>query len=45
VGNDLFDVYVPQVAEPVTQLAFLRDESGTIQYMSFTLHALMRVQE
>ena len=45
VGTDLFDVYVPQVAEPVTQLAFLRDESGAIQYMSFTLHALMRVDE
>ncbi|MCA1480831.1 hypothetical protein, partial [Bradyrhizobium sp. NBAIM08] len=44
VGTDLFDVYVPQVAEPVTQLAFLRDESGTIQYMSFTLHALKRVE-
>ena len=45
VGTDLFDVYVPQVAQPVTQLAFLRDESGTIQSMSFTLHALMRVDE
>jgi CubicO group peptidase (beta-lactamase class C family) len=45
VATDLFDLYVPEVAEPVTRLAFLRDGSGAIQYMSFTLHALMRVEE
>jgi hypothetical protein len=43
VGNDLFDLYVPEMAEPVTQLAFLRDDTGTIQYMSFTMHALIKV--
>jgi CubicO group peptidase (beta-lactamase class C family) len=45
VGTDLFDLYVPDLAEPVTQLAFVRDESGAIHYMSFTMHALMRVTE
>ena len=42
VDKDLFDVYVPELAEPVTQMAFLRDDAGAIQYMSFTLHALLR---
>jgi CubicO group peptidase (beta-lactamase class C family) len=42
LGNDLFAVYVPEVAEPITQLAFLRDENGAIQYLSFTLHALVK---
>lgn len=45
VGGDRFDGYVPEVAEPVTQLAFLRDDMGAVQYMSFTLHALMKVRE
>jgi CubicO group peptidase (beta-lactamase class C family) len=45
VAPDLFDLYVPQVAEPVTRLAFMRDASGEIAYMSFSLHALMRIEE
>jgi CubicO group peptidase (beta-lactamase class C family) len=44
VGNDLFDLYVPEMAKPVTQLAFLRDDSGEIQYMSFAMHALMKIE-
>jgi CubicO group peptidase (beta-lactamase class C family) len=44
VGPDLFDLYVPQTVEPVTRLAFMRDASGAIAYMSFSLHALMRVE-
>jgi len=44
LGNDVFDLYAPQVAEPVARLAFMRDATGVIQYMSFTMHALMRAQ-
>jgi hypothetical protein len=45
VGTDLFDVYVPELAEPITRLAFLRDDAGNILYMHFTMHALARVGE
>ena len=44
VAPDLFALYVPGVAEPLTQLAFVRDELGAIQYMSFTMHALVRME-
>jgi CubicO group peptidase (beta-lactamase class C family) len=45
IGTDLFDLYVPNEAEPVTQLAFVRDVSGSVHYMSFTMHALLRVEQ
>jgi CubicO group peptidase (beta-lactamase class C family) len=45
IGTDLFDVYVPDLAEPVTQLAFIRDESGAVHYMSFTMHALIKLAD
>jgi CubicO group peptidase (beta-lactamase class C family) len=44
VAADLFDLYAPGVAEPLTRLAFVRDELGAIQYMSFTMHALIRME-
>ena len=44
VAPDLFALYVPGVAEPLTQLAFVRNELGAIQYMSFTMHALIRME-
>jgi hypothetical protein len=55
VGADLFDVYAPGMDEPMTQLAFLRantggtntegTDTGAIQYMSFTMHALRRAAQ
>lgn len=44
LGNDVFDLYVPELPDPVARLAFVRDGSGAIQYMSFTMHALMKQQ-
>jgi hypothetical protein len=44
VGKDLFDLYVPQENAPVSRIAFVRDATGAINYMSFTMHALMRLE-
>jgi CubicO group peptidase (beta-lactamase class C family) len=45
LGNDLFNVYEPQMTTPATQIAFSRDTTGMIRYMNLSSRALLRVQE